>query len=306
MNLSLRQLEAFAAIARWRNLTRAAEQIHITQAGLSLMLRDMEAQLDCRLFERTTRSVSLTQGGERLLPLAERTLRDFREVADQLSQLSADAARTVHLAATPLVAADVLPQACHELARTHPDIRVVVKDVDRRQIQPMVERGEVDVGVGVLLRESPTTTRELLLRLPLVAVGARGALTAALNGRGTLSWAALRALPLPLLALPADNAIQQLVDARLAPALPREDRPVFAHLHTLIAMAEAGQGVAVLPAFVASTCRRYAVDVHRMGQPMVAMEFFSIARRGAPLTPAAAPLLRALVQHLGRSAAGAT
>ncbi|QRR33938.1 LysR family transcriptional regulator [Hydrogenophaga sp. YM1] len=299
----MRQLEAFAAIARCRNLTRAAEQIHITQAGLSLMLRDMEAQLDCRLFERTTRSVSLTQGGERLLPLAERTLRDFREVASQLGQLSADAARTVHLAATPLVAADVLPQACRELARTHPDIRVVVKDVDRRQIQSMVERGEVDVGVGVLLRESPATTRELLLRLPLVAVGARGTLTAALNGRGTLSWAALRARP--LLALPADNAIQQLVDARLAPALPREDRPVFAHLHTLIAMAEAGQGVAVLPAFAASTCRRYAVDVHRMGQPMVTMEFFSIARRGVPPTPAAAPLLRALAQHLGRSATGA-
>lgn len=303
MNLSLRQLEAFVAIARWRNLTRAADQIHITQAGLSLMLRDMEAQLDCRLFERTTRSVSLTEGGARLLPLAERTLRDFGEVAGQLGQLSAKAARTVSVAATPLVAADVLPQVCRELARTHPDIRVVVKDVDRRQIQAMVERGEVDVGVGVLLRDSPATTRELLLRLPLVAVGARGALATALNARGTLSWTALRALP--LLALPPDNAIQQLVDARLAPAPPIEDRPTFANLHTLIAMAEAGRGVAVLPAFVASTCRRYAVDVHRMGHPAVAMEFFSIARRGAVLTPAAAPLLRALTGHLNPSATGA-
>jgi len=303
MNLSLRQLEAFVAIARWRNLTRAADQIHITQAGLSLMLRDMEAQLDCRLFERTTRSVALTEGGARLLPLAERTLRDFSEVAGQLGQLSAEAARTVSVAATPLVAADVLPQVCRELAGTHPDIRVVVKDVDRRQLQALVERGEVDVGVGVLLRESPATTRELLLRLPLVAVGARGALAASLNARGTVSWSALRALP--LLALPPDNAIQQLVDERLAPAPPREDRPVFANLHTLIAMAEAGRGVAVLPAFVASTCRRYAVDVHRMGQPVVAMAFFSIARRGASLTPAAAPLLRALTQHLDRSASGA-
>ncbi|MGC4396472.1 LysR family transcriptional regulator [Hydrogenophaga sp. T2] len=300
MNLSLRQLEAFVAIARWRNLTRAADQIHITQAGLSLMLRDMETQLDCRLFERTTRSVSLTEGGARLLPLAERTLRDFREVSGQLGKLTAEAARTVSVAATPLVAADVLPQVCGELAHSHPQLRVVVKDVDRRQIQPLVDSGEVDLGLGILFRPSPTTVRERLLRLPLVCVGARGSLQPLLGARGTLSWAALRKVR--LLALPPGNAIQQIVDAQLAPAAPAEDRPTFANLHTVIAMAEAGLGVAVLPAFVRGTCERHAVDVHRIGPPAVSIEFFSIARRGSVLTPAAVPLLAALKARLARFA----
>ena len=65
MNLSTRQMRAFLQVARIDNFTRAAEQAHITQAGLSILIREMEKQLGCRLFDRTTRMVSLTPAGRR-------------------------------------------------------------------------------------------------------------------------------------------------------------------------------------------------------------------------------------------------
>jgi DNA-binding transcriptional LysR family regulator len=68
MNVSTRQLQAFIAIARLGSFTRAAEEVFMTQAGLSLMLKDLEAQVGARLFDRTTRSVRLTVAGETLLP----------------------------------------------------------------------------------------------------------------------------------------------------------------------------------------------------------------------------------------------
>ena len=64
MNVTTRQFQAFLAVARLASFTRAAEEIFVTQAGLSLMLKDLEAQVGARLFDRTTRSVHLTAAGE--------------------------------------------------------------------------------------------------------------------------------------------------------------------------------------------------------------------------------------------------
>lgn len=295
MNVSLRQLRGFVAVAHSSSFTRAAEQVHITQAGLSLMLRDMESQLGSRLFERTTRAVWLTEAGRFLLPVAERTLREFGDVAEQLGKLSAHAARTISVAATPLVAADVLPGVCQDLQAVRPDIRVIVRDVDRRQIQPMVESGEVDVGLGILFKASSTISRELLMRLPLVCVSAPGTIEKKSKG-DSVTWAQLRKLP--LIGLPPDNAIQHLVDARLNSNTPIADRPTFGNLRTLIAMAEAARGVAVLPAFVTHACQRYKVDVHRVGAPSVLMEYFAITKKGTVPSPALEPLLEHLKNRM--------
>lgn len=293
MNLSLRQLRGFVAVAQAGNVTRAAEQVHITQAGLSLMLREIEGQLGCRLFERTTRAVRLTDAGRLLLPFAERTLREFADVAEQVNKLSAYAARTISVAATPLVAADLLPGVCRDLHASRPDIRVIVKDVDRRQIQSMVESGEVDVGLGILFTPGSTISRELLMRLPLVCVSAPGTIEKKKKGgEKFVTWGELRKLP--MIGLPPDNAIQQLVDKALNSSAPTADRPTFGNLRTLIAMSEAGRGVAVLPAFVTHACARYQVEVHRVRSPDVLMEFFAITKKGAAPSPALGPLLEHL------------
>ena len=65
MNITLRPLKAFTQTARLGSFTRAAEQMHITQAGLSIMMRELETQMGCRLFDRTTRLLSLTAAGEK-------------------------------------------------------------------------------------------------------------------------------------------------------------------------------------------------------------------------------------------------
>ena len=76
---TLKQLQYLVALSAHLNFTRAAEQAHITQAGLSILIREMEKQLGCRLFDRTTRMVSLTPAGRRLLPVVERLLTDLGE-----------------------------------------------------------------------------------------------------------------------------------------------------------------------------------------------------------------------------------
>src|ERR1700743_1597608 len=105
MNISLRQLKAFSEVARLKSFTRAAENLHITQQGLSLMIQDLERQFGCRLFDRTTRTVSLTLAGEQLCSAAQPTISSLDAAASCIGRLSTHARQTLSIATTPLVAA---------------------------------------------------------------------------------------------------------------------------------------------------------------------------------------------------------
>ena len=106
MNVSQRQMQAFLDIARLRSFTRAAERLHITQSGLSAMMRDLESQMNCRLFDRTTRSVSLTAEGLQLVPVASRILAELDSVSDAITQISTRARKIWTVGVAPVIAAN--------------------------------------------------------------------------------------------------------------------------------------------------------------------------------------------------------
>jgi molybdenum-dependent DNA-binding transcriptional regulator ModE len=145
MNINTRQLKAFVQIARLQSFTKAAEQVHISQAGLSMMIKELEGQLGSRLFERTTRSVTLTDAGRRLQPVASRVIEELESVGSAIGEANAKAVSTLRVAATPLVSASLLPSsrpsACrarrcsdsaHQTGRAH---RSVSGNPPRRRAQ---------------------------------------------------------------------------------------------------------------------------------------------------------------------------
>jgi DNA-binding transcriptional LysR family regulator len=88
-DLDLRDLAAFAAVARHRNFRRAAQAEGVSVSSLSQRLRDLEARLGVRLLNRTTRSVAPTQAGERLLARLDPALRDVAEAVDEVRGMGA-------------------------------------------------------------------------------------------------------------------------------------------------------------------------------------------------------------------------
>src|SRR5258708_19710597 len=77
MNVSLRQLRAFVAVAETGSFTGAAKQLHITQSALSLLIKDLEGELGVRLLDRTTRNVRLSEVGASFRPLVHGVLQDL-------------------------------------------------------------------------------------------------------------------------------------------------------------------------------------------------------------------------------------
>jgi DNA-binding transcriptional LysR family regulator len=301
MNLSQRQLQAFLEVARLGSFTRAAERLHITQSGLSAMTRDLEAQLHCRLFDRTTRSVVLTAAGVQLVPVAARVLAELTSVSDSINQISTKARQTLTIGATPLIAASVMPAACEAFSRAYPEINLRVRDLGRQQIQDSVAGGVIDVGFGAFFKPASGIERIALADFPLAYLSPMSSIASAKN-RSTrvkrTKWSELRNKP--LIGLPPENPVQQLIEEHLKRiGRADEERPVYENFQTVLAMVESGFGVAVLPSFVAPACRRYKVQMSVLVEPLVPLSFYQITKKGritADGTAALASALKAVFQ----------
>jgi DNA-binding transcriptional LysR family regulator len=296
MNLSTRQMRAFLQVARMGNFTRAAEQAHITQAGLSILIREMERQLGCRLFDRTTRVVSLTPAGRRLLPVVERLVTDLDDVAAELGAEGDAARQTLRIAATPLVSSHLLPQVFTTFRAAHPQVSLRLFDADLRDVEAMVAAGDADVGLGFFFKAAAGLERTPVGRFHLMRVAPCDGDGEEPPAIGTAPWSALRSAE--LLGLPPGNPIQKVIDQHLA-TIGRADaqRPAFNFFGTLISMVEAGFGTAVMPTFALAACRRHRVRTDVLTKPKVGLDFFRITKRGAHETEA----MRAFVATLEKA-----
>src|SRR3989454_9418726 len=114
MNITSRQLKAFLLTAQHQSFSRAAEQLFITQSGMSVLVRELEARLGFRLFDRTTRRVTLTEFGVKFLPIADPSLLGPGAAAANIARSRAGAARARSTGARPPLAPGRLPPAIRE------------------------------------------------------------------------------------------------------------------------------------------------------------------------------------------------
>jgi DNA-binding transcriptional LysR family regulator len=306
MNPSLRQLKSFMTLAHLGSFTRAAQQLHITQAGLSSMIRDLEQQLDSRLFDRTTRTVTLTAAGLALLPTVEAVVQQLEEASAHLHTVNGTGRSTLRVGATPIVASCVLPEVFERFAQSSPHVTLRVVDVERAGVARHVEDGSIDVGFGAFLSAAAGLQRELVTTLgfylvsPLSKEGVSSRGGASRPPRSPASrdvertgleatprsWSSLQGLE--LVTLPADNPVQKLIDGQLAQwGMATTGRHEFRHFHTLMAMVEAGVGHAVVPSFVWHSRLRYRVRLQPLVSPALTLDFYQISKRGRVAHPAA-------------------
>lgn len=169
-DLSLHALEQFVALARTRNFTRAAEELHLSQPALSRAIQKLEDQLGQPLFERKPREVLLTDLGELL---HERAREILQLVEDTFSEL-AEAGRRgrIRLGAIPTIAPYFLPGVLSRFAELHPEVRVSVLEDTTEVLVKRCSLGEIDLAIVALpilarhLQVESLFDEELLLVLP--------------------------------------------------------------------------------------------------------------------------------------------
>src|SRR5438128_3808107 len=123
---NLNGLLAFLAVGRERSFTKAAAKLGISQSALSHTIRGLEERLGLRLLTRTTRSVSPTEAGERLLHTAGPRLEEIEAELAALSELREKPAGTIRITATDYAADTILWPKLTKFLRQYPDIKVEV------------------------------------------------------------------------------------------------------------------------------------------------------------------------------------
>ncbi len=274
LNLNLRQLKAFLGVAETSNFTRTAQKLHLSQAALSASIRELEGQLRCRLFERTTRSVELTAAGREFLPVAQSVVDSLERAARDLHQHGRDGISRLRLGFTPILASNVVPEVLEEFQRQFPQVQVDLVDAGPAELLAHVDADRLDAAFGAFAQKRSGLAQLEIAPATLMLV--HGESFDAIGPR--IAWP--QVFEHPLVALTEGSPVQQLVNlmAREAGADVRP-RMVVQQLETALGLVERGFGVAVFPSFARAAWRRFRVRASEI-EPPASIGYFRVAKAG--------------------------
>jgi DNA-binding transcriptional LysR family regulator len=169
--MEIRQLRAFIAIAELGTFTAGALRVHVTQAAISMQIRQLENELGARLFIRAPRRVILTEAGEQLLQRARQILRDHDAAIDEIAELAgAERGRLRIGSASASVTTDVLPKLLKEVRKQHQGAEISVASGTSEALVQQILAGEIDIAFVSLPVEARGINTERLSQDQLVAV----------------------------------------------------------------------------------------------------------------------------------------
>lgn len=140
-----RLLKTFLAVARHRNITRAAREVHLAQSSVSDQVQSLESELGVALFTRSRQGLDLTTAGEALKPYAEEILQLAEEARIAVEARRGTTAATVTVGALETIAAVKLPQWLAAFRGDHPEIGLRLKIAGSNVLLRQLEEGEIDV-----------------------------------------------------------------------------------------------------------------------------------------------------------------
>lgn len=300
MDLSLRDIRAFIAVAQTGSFTRAATRLHLSQPALTVQIRRLEETLGTRLFDRNSRTVALTPVGRDLLPLLQKSLHDMEHVLADARALSGGASGTVRIACLPSFAASVLPDLIHDFRAELPDVSFQIRDVVASVVDALVRNEDVDIGLTGGTEAGQTGAADTALDVlyagedRLVAVCPK---RHPLAKRRTVRLADLLRTPLVLTA--RGTSVRAVVDAALADA---DTPPTIAceptYMMTAVAMVRGGLGVTILPASAREMRAEADLVARPVDDPRFVRPIALVKKRGRTLPPVTETFVERLVQRM--------
>ena len=169
--MEIRQLRAFVAIAETGTFTAGALRVHVTQAAISMQIRQLESEIGARVFVRAPRHVILTEAGEQLLRRARHILREHDAALDEIAELAgAERGRLRIGSASAMVLTEQLPAILKELRKQHPAAEISVTSGTSEVLVDQILAGEVDIAFVSLPVDVRGIKTERLSEDQLVAI----------------------------------------------------------------------------------------------------------------------------------------
>ncbi|UVE69065.1 LysR family transcriptional regulator [Burkholderia pyrrocinia] len=294
MNVSLRHLRAFVAVARQGSFTAAASELCLTQSTLTKTIREFELALGVEVFDRNTRRLALNSYGASFFVDAVRILNDLELALKGVSEQIRGCSGTVHIASGLAFGSTVMPKVIRELHAREPGIHVnLIADTSGGVIR-RIESGEVDVGIGSYIGMAASVLNSRLLLSARLGVAFPAGFV---NIPSRLTLEHLNELEI---LRDADDSSIAAAFRQYAPCLWERmaRRVTVTSLDMQLALLRDGIGACVLSALAASHPGARGMPYRLIESPALQRDVYVFTRRDVSLLPAAARFLDILTDVL--------
>lgn len=289
MNVDIKQLRAFVTVVQLGSFSRAARALGLSQSALSQAVRQLEDELGVRLLDRTTRSLQLSKVGADFLPGIQRLLADLDNQLQDLRDLREHRRGHVTVACVPSVALRLMPAVLANFQRDYPLVSITVREVPRHQIIADLRRGDAELGIANVPGEDSDLDASFLLTDSFALVMRRDH---PLTSRETVTWK--EAVAAGMVAMARGTGIRLEMERGLAATGRSGSYHEAEHPATLLAMVEAGVGVAPLPGLAWPSTEQRVLTVRKLVEPVIERQLYLIKRAGRDLSPAGRVLHRGI------------
>ena len=159
--MDIAALHAFVTVAETRSFSEAALRLHLTQPAISKRIAQMENTLNCQLFDRIGRQISLTESGHALLPRARRILFEMEDMRRELSNLSGEVSGVLKIGTSHHIGLHRLPPVLKDYSRRYPDVTLDIQFIDSEMAFDLIMQGQLELGIVTLPPEPHATLRTL-------------------------------------------------------------------------------------------------------------------------------------------------
>lgn len=294
INLSTRDLRAFLLLSHTCNFGQAALQLNLTQSALSALVARLETQVGARLFERTTRSVTLTAAGRAFAEYVTGILRQADEAVQTVRDITTLQQGKVSVAALPSLTAGPVPEIFAGFHAAYPRVRLSVIEALSSDAFEQVRQGKVDIALTAAHPRHEDLAYEPITQDHFLLLCAHGHPLSRDDGpvelQDTLSW--------PHVSMPPAASVRQYIDRALEQQGIRF-LPAFEvhHIATIGALVAQGLGVTALPETAIELIAHRSLHRRPLVAPGIQRPLWLVHRKYPGLSDAAATMRQMILAH---------
>jgi|ERR1700733_1241903 len=147
--MELRHLRYFIAAAEEENVSRAALKLHVSQPGISRQIKDLEDEIGFQLFERSAKSLKLTEAGKIFLAEAKAILQRADDAVKKAKAVAENSDGELHVGYAPSLTVKILPQALRAFQTQFPKVRVSLHDLSTEEMLGGLREGKLHIALTV-------------------------------------------------------------------------------------------------------------------------------------------------------------
>ncbi|MFJ4066176.1 LysR family transcriptional regulator [Pseudomonas sp. NPDC089996] len=289
-----RQLSAFMAVADLGSFAKASQKLNLSSSAISQLVSELESAIGFRVFDRTTRSVSITSSGSEFYKSAKSVLTHMELAQAVADNVRDSTAGIVRVAAPLILASTVLPAVVKAFTSDKPEVLIRIKDAYVENLVEHVSDGAVELAIGPDWPVTDDVERHDLFESQWVLWLSPDHLLASSK---EIPWSALRNQALIVAGRDYERTIS-LVYADSDNNQNITPVHVVEHITTAFGMAAQGLGVLIAPAYVGLLGSKFGLIMKPIAQPYVVRKVCLYNSRTQTLTTAALDFSKFLTKWL--------